>query len=66
MLPWSSTTHSVAMHTNYSTTSKQNTDAQLLDFDATAWVIEIAIHAMKLAFLEAPPQAKTSTPWPAF
>ena len=54
MLPWWSTTHLTPMHTDYSTTSKQNTNGQLLDFDAAAWVINIPVHNMKLYFMKAP------------
>ena len=64
MLPQWSTTHSTVMHTDYTTTSKPNTNAQLLDFNATTWVINIPVHDMKSAFLKAPPQDKASTPWP--
>ena len=53
------------MHTDYSTTSKCNTNAQLWDFNAIAWVIDIPVQYMKLAFLKAPLHAKASTPWPA-
>ena len=54
------------MHTDYPTTSKQNTNAQLLDFDATAWIIDLPVHNLSLIFTKAPPQAKASTPWPVF
>ena len=63
---WWSTTHSKAMHNDYPTTSKQNTNAQLLDFDATTWVIDLPVHDLNLTFMNAPPQAKASTPQPAF
>ena len=36
-LPWCSTAYSMVMHTNYSSSSTQNTNAQLLNFDAAAW-----------------------------
>ena len=38
------------MHTDYSSSSACNTNAQLLDFNAPAWVIDIPVHDMKLAF----------------
>ena len=43
-LPWWSTTHLMVTHTDYSGISKQNTNAQLLDFDATTWVINLPVH----------------------
>ena len=46
--------------------AKQNINTQLLDFDVAAWVIDIPVHDMKLAFMKAPLQAKASTPQPAF
>ena len=42
------------IHTDYSTTSKQNTNAQLLDFNTYAWVIDILVHNMKLALSKLP------------
>ena len=65
MLPQWSSTHLTVMHTDYATTSKQNTNAQFLDFDMTAWVVNLRVHDLNLTFTNAPPQAKASTPWPA-
>ena len=50
MLPQWSTTHLTVTHTDYSTTSKQNTNTPLLDVDTSAWVIDIPVQDMKLAF----------------
>ena len=66
MTPLWSTTHLMVIHTDYSSSSTTNTNAQLLDFNATTWVIKIPVHDMKLAFLNALPQAKAPTPQPAF
>ena len=66
MPPQWSTTHLMAVHTDYPTTSTQNTNAQLLDFDATTWVINLPIHNLSLTFTKSLLQAKASTPWPAF
>ena len=54
-LSWWSATHSMVMHTDYSTTSKQNINAQVLEFDTTTWVINIPVHDMNLAFSTPPP-----------
>ena len=62
MLPWWSTTHSMVTHTNYSTTSKRNTNAQLLEFDTSTLVFNIPVHNMKLAFSKAPLHTKASPP----
>ena len=55
-------THSKAMHTDYSLSSAHNTNAQLLDFDAPVWVLDVPAHDMKLVFLNDLHQAKAPTP----
>ena len=64
MPPQWSTTHLMVMHTDYSTTSKQNTNAHLLDFNAAPWVIDLPIQNLNLTFMKAPLQA--SSPRPVF
>ena len=60
---WWSPTHLIVMHTNYSTTSKKNTNAQLLDLDAAAWVISIPVD--NIGLLDSSPANQASTPQPA-
>ena len=56
--PQWSTTHSMVTHTDYPTTSIQNTNAQLLDFDAATWVINLSIHNLNLTIMKAPHQQR--------
>ena len=46
--------------------SMQNTNAQLLNFDVTTWVIDLPVHDMNLAFSNTSLPAKASTSWSAF
>ena len=64
--PQWSTTHSMAMHTDFPSSSTHNTNAQLLDFNAAAWVINIPVHDKKLAFSNNLPQATPPTLCAAF
>ena len=59
--PLWSTTHLTAMHTDYSQSSACNTNAQLLDFNTAAWVVNVPVHDMKLAFSNDLHQAKAPT-----
>ena len=49
-----------------SSSSTQTTNAQLLDFEAATWVVDIPVHDMKLVFSNALLQAKAPTFQPAF
>ena len=64
MPPQWSTTHSMAMYTDYSLSSAHNSNAQLLDFDAAACVVNIPVHNMKFAFSNNLHHAKAPTPQP--
>ena len=44
----------MAMHTDYPATSKQNTNAQLLDSDAAVWVIDLPIQDLDMTLTNTP------------